>query len=497
MKKIIFKSILLITLATLLHGCMDFDELRLNPNNPNSVPPSLLFTSVTPTPISSFSVDYIYAPYHLWSATDGAASVNYRFGSGSFNYGTLRNIDKMAEEAAAANAPVYVIMAKFLRAFQYIEMTKRLGDVPLSEAMQGAEIPQPKYDPQKSVYIQCLNWLDEANAELGAFINANPGERIIGDVYYGGDLRKWQKAVNTYTIRVLISLSNKADEADLNVKGRFASIINNPTQYPVMDGLVDNMQITHRDEDGFRGAYNPNSAVYRASVVLVDTYVDLLKAYQDPRLQKIADPTPNALAANPANEAAVRADFNAYAGADISASGAINVSRKLNGELSLPNEQRYWNFTGQPSILMGYAEQELNIAEAANRGWIATDPHTHYDNGVKASMEFYGVDAAAIDDYLANKSPYLPGNAGLTRIHEQMYLALAENSGWESFFMTRRTGVPAYKFSTENNVDRIPVRWAYPTAEDTDNQENYRAALRSQFGDEVDDRDQVMWLLKD
>ena len=146
--------------------------------------------------------------------------------------------------------------------------------------------------------------------------------------------------------------------------------------------------------------------------------------------------------------------------------------------------------------MIGYVEQELNIAEAAHRGWIVTDAKTHYDNGVKASMEFYGVDLASGNDYLVTKAPYLAGAAGLTRIHEQMYLALAENSGWESFFMTRRTGVPVYKLSSENNVPKIPVRWAYPTAEDADNKKNYRAALVTQFGAEIDDRDQVMWLIK-
>lgn len=496
MKNYIAKSMVLLLSLNLFSGCKKFDELRQNPNNPNKVPPSLLFTAVIPTPMVSFDDNYIFQQYHLWSSSDNTAAVNYRFGSGTFSYSSLRNIDKMVQESETTNQPVYAILAKFLRSYYYIEMTRKFGDIPLSEAMKGAAIPQPKYDAQKSVYLQGLNWLDEANNELSTYIGSHPGETIAGDFYYGGDLKKWQKSINAYTVRILISLSKKAEDADLKVKERFATIVNNPAKYPLMSGLTDNMQITHRDEDGFRGNYNPNAATYRSSVVLADTYVDLLKSYLDPRLPKLADPTPKALAANPNNEAVVRADFNAYQGADISASGATNVSRKLNGELSLPNEKRYWNFIGQPSILIGYVEQELNLAEGAHLGWVASGAKNHYDNGVKASMEFYGVDLIATNNYLDNKAPYLSGAAGLTRIHEQMYLALAENSGWESFFMTRRTGIPVYKFSTENSVAKIPVRWAYPTAEDTDNRQNYRAALRSQFGSEIDDRDQVMWLLK-
>ncbi|WP_316817209.1 SusD/RagB family nutrient-binding outer membrane lipoprotein [Pedobacter nyackensis] len=496
MKNFIAKSIVVLIIINLASGCKNFDELRENPNNPGKVPPNLLFTSVIPQPVSSFSDEYQNAQYHLWSAVDNAASISFRFGSGTFTYNTLRNIDKMVQEATATNEPVYAILAKFLRAYNYIEMTTRMGDIPLSEAMKGAEIPQPKYDSQKSVYLQCLNWLNEANNELGTYISTHQGQKIAGDFYFEGDLKGWQKAINAYTIRVLISLSKKADDADLKVKDRFAAIVNNPAQYPLMTGLVDNMEITHRDEDGFRGGYNPNSAVSRASTIMVDTYIDMLKNYMDPRLQKVADPTPDALAANPTNETAVREDFNSYEGADISAEGTVNVTRRLGGEISYPNERRYWNFIGQPSILIGYPEQELNIAEGIHLGWAASAAKTHYDNGVKASMEFYGIDGGIANTYLTTNAPYMPGAAGLKRIHEQMYLALAENSGLQSFFMTRRTGVPTYKFSAENSVTKIPVRWAYPTAEDTDNKQNYRAALRAQFGSEVDDRDQVMWLLK-
>lgn len=499
MKRILTKSTLFFLVFLIASSCLKYDDLRENPNDPTSVAPSLLFTNVIPGTSSAFSGTYRHSQYHNEIAADLGVSppVNYRYGSASFSYGTLRDIDKMVEEAAVVGADQYIIMAKFLRAYYYIEMTRRVGDIPLSEAMHGADNPTPRYDAQKSVYLQCLNWLDQANDELGGFIAANPGIAIDGDIYYGGDLKQWQKAINAFTVRVLITLSGKAEDADLNVKSRMAAIVNNPAKYPLFASLSDNMQITHRDEDGFRGSYNPNAQITVESVVYGDTYVDMLKMFEDPRLFKVAEPTPKSLAENPGNEVAVRMDFNSYAGSDISENLEVNGAKKANGEFSQPNKERFLNFTGQPSTLLGYVEQELNLAEAAQRGWIPDNAKVHYDNGVTASMEFYGVDAEDIADYLVTKAPYISGDAGLTRIHRQMYLAFAENSDWEAWFLQRRTGVPEFKFSGINDVDQFPIRWAYPGSEDTDNNLNYRDALRRQFGAEVDDRNQVMWLVKD
>lgn len=498
MKKIIATSILCLLLFAFVSSCLKYDELRENPNDPTAVAPSLLFTEVTPTPVSSFSGLYRDTQFHNGISADLGVTppVNYRYGSADFRYDELRNIDKMVQEAERVGAGQYGILAKFLRAYNYVEMTRRMGDIPLSEAMMGVDNPTPEYDTQKSVYIQCLNWLDQSNSELGGFIAGNPGITLDGDIYYNGDLKQWQKAINAYTVRVLITLSKKADDPDLNVKGRMAAIVGNPAKYPLFASNDDNMQIAHRDEDGFRGAYNPNSQITVESTVYADTYIDLLKSFEDPRLFKVADPTPKTLADDPENEATVRMDFNSYAGSDISENLEVNGAKKASGEFSQPNKERFLNFVGQPSILLGYAEQELNLAEAANRGWIGESAQVHYDNGVTGSMEFYGVDPAETADYLTTKAPYLTGEAGLTLIHRQMYLSFGENSGWEAWFLHRRTGVPEFKFSGVNDVDEFPVRWAYPGSEDTDNNVNYREALRKQFGEEVDDRNQVMWLIK-
>ena len=349
----LYSTVVLMFIGLTFTACLDFDELRENPNQPNSVPPSLVFTQLTPGPVNSFAGSYEKPQYHLWIATDNVYPPDFRSGfDGSFNYGDIRNINQMMLEAEKANAPEYNILGKFFKARIYLEMTRRMGDIPLSESALGEENPQPKYDSQKSVYVQCLNWLDEANNELGAFISANPGTILEGDLYYGGNLGQWQRMINAYTLRILVSLSKKAEDSELNVKGRFQSIVGNPDKYPLFRSLADNAEFYYSNEDGFRQSYNPDQAVYRDAIVYASTYIDLLKDNEDPRLMKVADPTKAALEANPGDEEAVRADYDAYAGADVSQPATDNSAKKLDGlffistlrkVLELHRSARYFN----------------------------------------------------------------------------------------------------------------------------------------------------------
>lgn len=495
------KLLLLVFVTSSLHGCLDYDELRENPNSPLSVPPSLLFADLTPGVTSSFTDTYMRMQYHIWVSTDSEYFVNFRSGfGGSFGgYSALRDVQAMNTAADDNNAPIYKIMGKFYAARTYIEMTRRMGDIPFSQSLQGEQVPRPSYDTQKQVYIGALDMLDEASVELGQFISNDPSYSIAGDLYYNGALMNWHKLINAYTLRILISLSKKANDSELNIKGRFANIINNPSQYPLFESIADNAQLDYSNNDGFRQTYNPDVAVYRQSVNYASTYIEMLKGYSDPRTFLLADPTQSALDANP-DEAAVRADLNNYAGADPTIAPAENITLRLEGHFSPPNEEKYWNYVGQPGVWLSYWEQEFCIAEAAHRGWISVNAKDHYDNGVRGSMEWYGVAAEDIDSYLsASASQYITGDSGLTRLLEQKYLAFAENSGDESFFNFRRTNVPDLPYSDFNvgSDPGYPNRWTYPGSENSDNTTNYLAALNRQFGVESDDIDFLIWELED
>ncbi|MDP9041715.1 MAG: SusD/RagB family nutrient-binding outer membrane lipoprotein, partial [Bacteroidota bacterium] len=120
----------------------------------------------------------------------------------------------------------------------------------------------------------------------------------------------------------------------------------------------------------------------------------------------------------------------------------------------------------------------------------------YYNNGITASMTFYGIDAGTIATYLAQpKVQFNPANA-IPMIIIQKYISFYLNSGWEPFFEQRRTGIPTFDVGpgTLNN-EQVPKRWLYPQNEYTINETNVKAAVQSQYGG-TDDINGVMWVLQ-
>jgi hypothetical protein len=103
-----------------------------------------------------------------------------------------------------------------------------------------------------------------------------------------------------------------------------------------------------------------------------------------------------------------------------------------------------------------------------------------------------------INAFLANANVAYNSATGLTQILTQKYVAFFMNSGFESYYNWRRTGIPAFSqggdgIGTPNKL--IPLRWQYPQFEITYNNTNYTSAVSSQFGG-TDDVNGKMWLIK-
>lgn len=493
------KGLMLLTLIVLVFSCTKFEDLANDPNKATSVPPSQLLSEVLNV-MNNIGND---GPWRkpqrdnqFWVISfDYYGNQDYNWGAADYRYSTLSNVIAMEKESQGLdNQAKYEALAKFFKAYFFDYMTKRVGDIPLSEALQASSetpITTPVYDDQKSIYIAILDLLEAANDQITTAKAQVGTSDILGDFFFNGDLNMWQKATNAYHLRVLMSLSKK--DSELNIASKINTIVSNPSKYPLFE-MGENMMRTFSDEQGNRYELNPsNYGFNRNRNIMGATYLDLLKANNDPRIYIVADPAPFYYNENdPLN-------LDAYIGANTGDDqGQMQVDSDA-GKYSYPNEARYYsNFEGEPYIQIGYSEQEFIIAEAINRGWTTGNAETHYLNGIKASMNFYGVAQIDTDAFLLNANVAYKGNtaSGLNQILTQKYIAFFNNSGFEAYFNYRRTGVPTFDIGPANkNGGKIPLRWKYPQSEFENNSVNVNATLSSQYGGS-DDINAEMWLIK-
>ncbi|TAE50603.1 MAG: SusD/RagB family nutrient-binding outer membrane lipoprotein [Bacteroidetes bacterium] len=492
-----FKYLSLIVLALSLNACTDFAKLEQNPNKATSVPPSLVLRGIQ-TDLFQDAWSDVHRYNQFWLSNYNYYDNNeYNWTSADLRFTTLKNIQKMEEEALARDAAAvnpYAALGKFYRALAYYEMTSLVGDLPLSEALKGAENVAPAYDTQEEIFAQILTWLEEANSELATLITA-ADVSLSGDIYFSNDLRAWQRTVNTFKLRVLIALSKHDDNATLGIKAKFADVINNPAKYPLMTSRDENMQFVYNTNVNLY-PFNPSNFGFVATRDNTSaTLLGILTSLEDPRTFVVAEPA--SYYADTLGYGA--ADFRSYVGAP-AAEGLDDMAFKvLKGRYSLFNKNYWSSFTGTPTAQVGYEEMCFNIAEAANRGWVTADAASWYGKGITAAMNAFGINSAAdIAAYIAKPAvAYKGGTDGLNQILSQKYVAFFNNSGWEAYFNWRRTGVPTFDVGSGTGANgKIPVRFQYPLAERSINKTNYDAAVQRQF-DGNDDINAKMWLIKD
>ena len=504
-----------------------FDQLEKDSNRAVQVPASLVLQAIEFNVMNDngrpFSAEARYNQFYC-SNYNYYANNEYNLGQMPNQYTTLKNVVKMEEEAkklGLANVNGYSALGKFFRAYFFDQMSKRVGDLPMNDALKGIENIAPKYDSQKVIYMQILKWLDDANADLTAL--SAKGETISGDFYFNGDLKKWQKVVNAYRLRVLITLSKKDTDAELGVKTKFAEMVSNPSKYPLLGSNGESLQFVWNNFNKYPS--NPDNFGFDATRQnMASTYVGLLARTQDPRVMITCEPAGSDLKAGK-----LASDYTAYRGAgsgdnidDMAKNaGLSNGAGFAPGIYSFQNRARYYqNYTGENTFIVGYPELCFNIAEGYARGWATGSAEDWYIKGIKASQSFYGIaegantmtysksgarDAADLVKYSVNfnfntfyeqSSVKYDAATGIEKIVSQKYAAFFMNSGMEAYFNWRRTGFPAFSSGVGNgNSNRIALRWIYPATERTANATNYKAAIDSQYAGK-DDINDPMWLIK-
>jgi hypothetical protein len=341
-----------------------------------------------------------------------------------------------------------------------------VGDIPYTEALQGADNKTPAYDDAETVY---RDMMDRLRADISTLTTgAADGSWGDEDVLFGGDVAMWKKAAASLLLRMGM---------------RFADVDASTAQAALADALSAGV---FEDGDAWQlvwtGVTPHVNPIYDAFIVdnrfdyaPALTIMDKMEALFDPRMD----------------------DY--FSQIDTSADGSGKFAY-VGLEYGLPSAQPYNSIShfsdkmfaaSFPSMLSDYVEVQFLLAEAAARGF--TTPMTaqqHYEAAVTASIVAWGNDAADAAPYLALADVQYDQARWKELIGTQKWIALYNRPN-EGYATWRVFDWPVLHPPTDMTQEDIPLRWPYPFNEKDLNNESYTAAAAAIGGDDV--RTRLFW----
>ena len=481
MKKTKQYIIMLAAALFFLPACTDdFVEKNTDPNAITDVTPDLLLPGIIRTAVNEMvnqswgigniviqhtaKIQFVSEDRYTWGDRDGLWNNMYN---------NLRNVQLLIELSDQNNSKNYKGISLIMRAWMCSLLTDAYGDVPYTEATKGISGTfTPKYETQEVIYAGILSDLKTANDLLG------PGETVVGDLIYNGDVQQWKKLANSLRLRYLLRISDVKD-----VKADMQAIISNPTASPIFSDANKNS-----DNATLRYLTSaPNQfPMYTARQGSFDEFRlsknlgDKLTALSDPRITVFAQPTDASIAAGTPKYTGVPNGLNEVAALDY-AGGPNNVSRA--GALFYKGSITDRGLDVAKGYIMGYPELQFVLAEASKKGLITSTKTTqsYYEEGVKAAFDYADVTMPA--NYLTSAGVAYSDADALTVIGTQKWIALFF-TGLEAWFDWRRTGIPTITAGPDNvNGGRVPVRFAYPRSEQVLNAASLNEAVARQGAD--------------
>ncbi|MBX3254853.1 MAG: SusD/RagB family nutrient-binding outer membrane lipoprotein [Chitinophagaceae bacterium] len=460
-------------LAISLFSCTKgFESINQDPTKPTEVTPAQLITGIERTASDIMysggvndNIGMLYAQYFSQTQTESQsqyqldeAANNLLWTSYSVplsNIQELLRINELKPEPASNNQNA---IAKILSVWIYQVLTDTYGNIPFSEALRGDElILTSKYDDSKTIYDGLITLLNQQISALDAtFSSFRSGELI-----YQGDVNKWKKLANALKIRIGLRMVNtdpaKAKQIIEEASANTFTAIADEAKFPYQPVAPD--QFPYNDQDG--------TAISNQFFVSA-TLVDFMKETGDPRLPMYARDAPAT---------------GTIVGKPYGLGSFTNINEYSRGSAKVYS-------TTFPGYIISYAEVQFALAEAAARGFnVGGDAATFYENGIRASMQFWGVGDADIAAFLT-ANPYDQAN-WKNIIGPQKWVALY-NQGLQGWFertrlnFTKPNGDPFFRAPNtilDNTVTFVPYRITYPLAEMSNNAENYNQAKTAMGGD--------------
>lgn len=360
--------------------------------------------------------------------------------------------DAVANAARRANK---VAVTEMLSVYAFQREVDIFGNVPYSEALDINNV-LPKFDDAQSIYDAMFKRLDAA---INSIDVNTPGFPATYDVIYGGDMKKWKAFGNSLKLKMAITV---ADVSALNPGAKAAEAL--------AGGVISSP--ANSAMYAYLGASPNTNPIYiqlvasgRADWVSANTFVDMLKAKGDPRIDNYLEP--NIKDAN---------------GAVIYVGGIFGASNKYGNFSQVTKTIQSATWKGN---LLDYTEVQFYLAEAAARGFIGGSAESYYNEAITSSILFWGgtsVEAAAylLKPEVAYTSP-LSGADYKEKIGVQAWLAYFDRPD-AAYNTYRRLDFPKMAKAAKSKED-VPNRYTYPINEQTLNGANYSKAASAIGGD--------------
>ncbi|WP_205508976.1 SusD/RagB family nutrient-binding outer membrane lipoprotein [Longitalea arenae] len=499
MKKLIIAiPLLIIATGALLTGCKksDFEDNYQNPDGSVSATiPSLyaaLFFNERVLPrywgLFTFQVPVMgtYSQTSGYSQGDKIYEQPVTYTEDRWEYfynntmARYREIEKfyngLTNDADKAGYQLFLETSRIFVYDQAAQMVDMWGDIPFSNAGQlntTGTIIMPSYDKAADIYAFILTDLKRISdylttANLGQFYK---DQLTTYDYVNKGSILQWRKYCNSLLLRLAMRISYK-DET--TAKSLIQTILNNPSQYPVIDAAAESIKIQPKNIQSSLVVVNDIREGIEVNPFAPGKMVeDVMAPATDPRL-------PIYFTANKNGE--YRGVPNTWSATRVADSISKNYFSRWDSTTFSENNLF-------PGIIMTAAEVSFLKAEAFER-WGGGNAKTAYETGIKQSIQFYvsinnnsdygGVKEAmpsdaAINTYLQN-SIVAYGTNNLEKIATQKWIDFGVMQAHQAWAEYRRTKLPNLNFINDPSSvgsPKPPTRLVYPNTEVTLNATNY------------------------
>jgi hypothetical protein len=519
MKKIV--NLLMITLTAMsVSSCKKYLDVNTNPNQAVSATPDLVLPqSIVAVANQTWAYNFYGAQVGGYLANGGGVSgwgsiISYNYQS-TDQQGLWNNTYNIANDIQTVintteGQPAFVqfnAAAKVMKAFAFQRLVDQYGDIPYTQALQGASNVTPAYDKADAVYKNLADLCDQAITAFKA--NTTPASTFrTADPLFNSssattEINRWIQFAQTIKLRLIIRAQGKVQFTNTNFDTTIGFLTDDAIVQPGYQ------KITGKQNPFWNSfAYTVANAVSAGATQYAPTPW-IMSFYNGNKLTdparaiatyKVVTPTTVSTGATTATKYPVATNQLGYQLAD-AGRGATPNSWFKGTNATAYDQLGIFKGPDAGQVIFLAADSYFLQAEAALRGLISGTPKTLFDQGIVASYNYLYKNAAgavpagrnATADAIAYRAanvtapkPYLTNYdlatsdaQRLEAIITQKYIALNMIIGDEAWNEYRRTGYPAVTTSATPQpletfaslvseataADRLPARLLYPNSE--------------------------------